>query len=124
MPKPASFAAQLAAFQQTTKLKLDDLARDAVDDLADTASAGVPVRSGRLKRSLVSALNDGELQPGKAAIATGQAGDIFFVGWKAFYAIFVARGSGRGPARMFASIAAEQWDAIVTRNADRIRNRR
>ena len=124
MPKPSSFAAALAAFEQDTKLRLDDLARDSVDDLVDAAQINVPFRSGRLKRSLVTAIGDGQLQPGKSAIATGQAGDIFFIGWKIFYALFVERGSGHGPARMFAARAVEQWGAIVQRNADRIRNRR
>ena len=122
MADNAGFTAAIKAFELKTKAQLDELVRSSVIDVAQDAQMNVPVKTGRLKKSLVSSVNGAPLEPGLDAILRGEAGDYFDVGWTMFYAPFVERGTRGAPARMFLGLAVERWDMIVARNADIIRN--
>ena len=107
-----------------TKKALDELAREAVTDLAETANANAPIRTGKLRRSMSTAINDQPFEPGTAAIAKGRVGDEFWIGWLAPYAHIVEYGSRLMTPRQYAGRAIMQWRDIVGKTANRIRNRK
>ena len=58
----------------------------------------------------------GNIDNAYAKIAVAESGDIIYITWNANYAPIVEYGFN-GPARLFATSAAEKWDTIVKSNA-------
>lgn len=136
-----TFTAQIADFaakaQRKAELVLKQSAQD-VFEIAQTPKAqggNLPVDTGFLRNSFVAGLNGSTNLTGPdaytLAIAGMELGDSLFGGWSANYARRMEYGfigtDSRGrtfnqAGNHFALNAAQQWQAIVQRNAEKARN--
>ncbi len=128
-----SFTAKIKAFRDLTEQKLEFVVKESAQDVFEIAQTPkaqggrMPVDTGFLwNDSFVAAVNGMVVSQGKAdgyvlAIAGMELGDTVFGGWTAKYAKFVEYGTSRMAGSFFALNAAQQWQAIVTRNAAKAR---
>lgn len=127
----SQFTAQIAAFAEDAKRKMELTIKQSAQDVGEIAQRPVakggnmPVDTGFLRNSLVAGLNGTTSLSGPdsyvLAIAGAELGDSIFFGWTANYARYVEYGTQGRAGRFFALSAAQQWQAIVARNADKAR---
>ncbi len=81
----------------------------------------MPVKTGFLRNSLIAGLNGSTSLTGLnsyvLAIGRMELGDVVFGGWTAEYAAAQEYGSQGRVGRFFMRGAAQQWQAIVAKNA-------
>jgi len=127
-----TFTAQIKAFADKSKEKVEAVIKQSAQEVFSTAqtpkAAGgrMPVDTGFLRNSLIAQLNGATVGGGAdaytLAIAGSEAGDSIFAGWTANYARFMEYGTSRTPGNFYMLSAAQQWQAIVARNAEIVRN--
>lgn len=127
----SQFTAQIVAFAEDAKRKMELVVKQSAQDVGDIAQTPVakggnmPVDTGFLRNSLVAGLNGSTSLSGPdsytLAIAGAELGDSIFFGWTANYARFVEYGTQGRAGRFFMLNAAQQWKAIVARNAEKAR---
>mgnify|MGYP003463566278 CR=1 FL=1 len=127
-----TFAAQLKDFADLTSAKLELVVKQSAQDMfsdAQTPKAtggNLPVDTGFLRNSFVSALNGQGAVTGADAyaltIAGMELGDSIFGGWTAEYARHVEYGTAKMAGSFFALRAAQNWPVIVAKNAQKARN--
>lgn len=125
------FTAQITAFAEDAKRKMTLVVQQSAQDVGELAQRPVakggnmPVDTGFLRNSLVAGLNGSTSLSGpdaySLAIAGAEAGDTIFFGWTAAYARYVEYGTQGRAGRFFMLNAAQQWQAIVARNAEKAR---
>lgn len=125
------FTAQIASFVTQSKARLEAVIKQSAQDVGDLAQRPVakggnmPVDTGFLRNSLVAGLNGTTSLSGPdsyvLAIAGMELGDSVMFGWTANYARYVEYGTQGRAGRFFALTAAQEWQAIVARNADKAR---
>lgn len=125
------FTAQIAAFAEDAKRKMELVVKQSAQDVGDLAQRPVakggnmPVDTGFLRNSLVAGLNGTTSLSGPdayvLAIAGMELGDSVLFGWTANYARYVEYGTQGRAGRFFMLNAAQQWQAIVARNAEKAR---
>lgn len=125
------FTAQIAAFAEDAKRKMELVVKQSAQDVGDLAQLPVakggnmPVDTGFLRNSLVAGLNGTTSLNGPdayvLAIAGMELGDSVLFGWTANYARYVEYGTQGRAGRFFMLNAAQQWQAIVARNAEKAR---
>lgn len=123
-----SFAADLSRFAELTEDKMRRVMQASLQDVLTIAQTPVaqggqmPVDTGFLRNSLVSELDGAEVAQGADSfvltIAQMWIGQTARFAWIAAYAIprHYAVGVGQGGG-MWRDLAAQQWQAIVERNA-------
>ena len=86
----------------------------------------MPVDTGFLRGSLIAQLNGSTVSKGSdaytMAVAGMNLGDAVFAGWTANYARHMEYGTSKTPGNFYMLSAAQQWQAIVARNAELVRN--
>ena len=128
---PKSFTEQLRQFEREAKAAMREVVAESVADAGDVAQKNVPVRSGRLKRSLQVQIG----QEGTGAAAQGpiahraiksqiNVGDRVMLRWRKFYAPFVEKGTRHSRAKPFVQPAVDQWQAIVSAAVKRVKQAR
>lgn len=127
-----SFTAQVEAFAELTKAKLELVVKQSAQDVFEIAQrpkaqgGNMPVDTGFLRNSFVSGLNGATSLSGPdayvASIAGMELGDSVFGGWTAEYARYVEYGTSKMAGSFYALNAAQQWQAIVNTNAAKARN--
>lgn len=125
------FFAQVRGWSERTQrnagLVLRQSAQDVIGEAQEPVGAGgnMPVDTGFLRNSLASSLNGSTALSGAnsyiLAIAGMDLGDVLEAGWTADYALHVEHGARGRPGRYFMRNAALNWQAIVNRNAARVR---
>lgn len=128
----STFTAQIKAFTDRTKEKLETVIKQSAQEvfsIAQTPKAmggRMPVDTGFLRNSLIAELNGGTVGGGAdayvMAIAGMDLGDTVFAGWTANYARHMEYGTSRVAGNFYMLSAAQQWQAIVARNAELVRN--
>ena len=128
----SSFTAQIKAFTDRAKEKLETVVKASAQEvfsIAQTPKAQggrMPVDTGFLRNSLVAELNGSTVAGGAdayvLAVAGMDLGDTVFAGWTAKYARHMEYGTSRTPGNFYMLAAAQQWQAIVARNAELVRN--
>lgn len=128
----SQFTAQIAAFAEKSKAKLELVVKQSAQDVGEIAQTPVakggnmPVDTGFLRNSLVAGLNGTTSLIGPdsyvLAIAGAEIGDSIFFGWTANYARPVEYGAQGRAGRFFMLNAAQQWQRIVSQNAEKARN--
>ena len=127
-----SFDAQVSAWVAKSQRRIEAVFKQSAQEVFSTAQKPVaqggnmPVDTGFLRNeSFISMLNNGTaIEGGEAYILTilqAQLGDSIFGGWRAEYAKHVEYGARGRQGRRFAGQAAAQWQAIVKRNAAKLR---
>lgn len=140
-----TFTAQMAAFATQTKERMELVVKQSAQDVAELAQrdrasrarrpkkgiapavggGNLPVDVGFLRNSLVAGLNGSTSLKGPdsyvLAIAGMELGDSVIFGWSAEYARFVEYGANGVPGAFFALRAAQEWQQIVARNAEKAR---
>lgn len=125
-----SFSDQVGAFVAKTPGRLNAVFRQSAQDVIEDAQQRVNVDTGFLRSSGDAALNKLPVVPtdppegqeaftwsadsALAIIAQATTGDTIFFGYGARYAAFVESRFG------FLRLAAQNWPAIVRRNAQRL----
>lgn len=127
----SQFTAQIAAFAEDAKRKMELVVKQSAQDVGEIAQRPVakggnmPVDTGTLRNSLIAGLNGTTSLSGPdayvLAIAGAELGDTIFFGWTAKYTRFVEYGTQGRAGRFFMLNAAQQWQAIVARNAEKAR---
>jgi len=131
MAKP--FAEQVGKFVSQSQGRMEAVFRQSLQDVIEDAQQRVNVDTGFLRSTGDAALNrlpSGETEPtgGDASfvwsadaalvvIAQAQLGDTVFFGWSASYAPMVEDRFG------FMRLAAQNWQQIVRKNAERLERR-
>lgn len=131
----STFTAQIKAFADKSKEKVEAVIKQSAQEVFSTAQTPkamggrMPVDTGTLRGSLMSDINGSRVGVGPdsyvLAIAGMEAGDVIFAGWggpAAGYARHQEYGTSRMPGNFFMLSAAQQWQAIVARNAEIVRN--
>ena len=128
----STFTAQIKAFADKTKEKLEAVVKQSSQEVLSIAQTPVaqggnmPVDTGFLRNSLIAELNGSTVAGGAdayvLAVAGMELGDVIFAGWTANYARHVEYGTSRMAGRFFMLNAAQQWQQIVSRNAEIMRN--
>lgn len=128
----STFTAQIKAFADKTNEKLEAVIKKSAEEVFSIAQTPkdmggrMPVDTGFLRNSLVSQLNGAAVGAGSdaytMAIAGAEVGDVIFAGWTAHYARFMEYGTSRTAGNFYMLSAAQQWQAIVARNAELVRN--
>lgn len=128
----SSFTAQIKAFTDRAKEKMETVVKQSAQEvfsIAQTPKAQggrMPVDTGFLRNSLVAELNGSTVAGGAdayvMAVAGMDLGDTVFAGWTANYARHMEYGTSRTPGNHYMLAAAQQWQAIVARNAELVRN--
>lgn len=126
-----SFEAQVSAWVAKSQRRIEAVFKQSAQEVFSTAQKPVaqggnmPVDTGFLRNSLISGLNGSTSLTGPdsytLAIAQAKLGDSVFGGWTANYARPVEYGARGRQGRRFAGQAAAQWQAIVKRNAAKLR---
>ena len=142
-----TFTAQVEAFVAKSRMKMELVFKESARDVFDAAQltkaseakrprknvsrgfargGNLPVDTEFLLKSMVSGLN-GQTGAGGAdsyvmAIAGAKIGDTVFGGWTAKYARHVEYGTSKMAGSFFALKAAQQWQAIVSKNAAKAKN--
>lgn len=130
-----TFTAKVKAFTDRTKEKIEVVVKQSAQEvfsIAQTPKAQggrMPVDTGTLRGSLTMALNGSTVGVGPEsytlAIAGYELGDTIFGGWggpAAGYARFQEYGTSKMAGNFFMLNAAQQWQAIVAKNAALVRN--
>ena len=130
-----TFIAQLQAFATKTQKKIEFVVKESAQEvfsIAQTSKAQggrMPVDTGSLRGSLMMELNGSSAGVGAdsfiLAIAGMELGDTIFGGWggpAAAYAWFQEYGTSKMAGNFYMLNAAQQWQAIVARNAELVRN--
>ncbi len=130
-----TFAAQIRAFADRSKEKIEAVVKQSAQEvfsIAQTPKAQggrMPVDTGTLRGSLTMTLNGSTVAGGSdayvLAVAGMELGDTIFGGWggpAAGYARLMEYGTSRTPGNFYMLSAAQQWQAIVSRNAELVRN--
>lgn len=127
-----TFTAQIKGFTDRTKEKLEAVIKTSAQEvfsIAQTPKAQggrMPIDTGRLWNSLIAELNGARVTGGNdayvMAVAGMELGDTVFAGWTAAYARHQEYGTSKMAGNFYMLSAAQQWQAIVTRNADLVRN--
>ena len=127
-----TFTAQIKAFTDRAKEKMETVVKQSAQEvysIAQTPKARggrMPVDTGFLRNSLVAELNGSTVSGGAdaytLAVAGMELGDTVFAGWTAEYARHMEYGTSKTPGNFYMLSAAQQWQAIVKRNADLVRN--
>ena len=127
-----TFAAQIADWADRTEDKMKRVAQASIQEVMTIAQTTVaqggnmPVDLGFLRNSLVSSLDGAEVARGEdsytMAIAGMQIGQPMRFAWTAEYAVprHYAVGVGQGGG-LWRDLAAQQWQAIVDRNAKAVK---
>ena len=132
----SSFAQQVGAFVAKSDARMTAVFRQSAQDVINEAQeprgrgGNMPIRTGFLRGTGDSALNKlpvGETKPPEgqetfswdagaalAVIAQAKLGDTIFFGWSAEYSVYMESRYG------FLRLAAQNWPAIVRRNAQRL----
>lgn len=128
----STFTAQIKGFADRSKEKIEAVIKNSAQEvfsIAQTPKAQggrMPVDTGFLRNSLVAELNGATVAGGSDAYALAVAGmnfgDVIFAGWTASYARHMEYGTSRTPGNFYMLNAAQQWAAIVARNAELLRN--
>lgn len=128
----SSFTAQIKAFADKSKEKIEAVVKQSAQEVFSIAqmpkAAGgrMPVDTGFLRNSLIATLNGSAVGGGAdaytLAIAGAELGDTIFAGWTANYARFMEYGTSKASGNFYMLNAAQQWQAIVARNAELVRN--
>lgn len=128
----STFTAQIKAFTERTKEKLETVVKQSAQEvfsIAQTPKAQggrMPVDTGFLRNSLIAELNGAAVGGGAdayvLAVAGMDLGDTIFAGWTASYARHMEYGTSKTPSNFYMLSAAQQWQAIVARNAELVRN--
>lgn len=135
----SSFSDQVGSFVRKSQGRMTAVFRQSAQDLIEEAqtprgaSGNLPVDTGFLRNSGQAALNNtpsgqsikpegysgGSWNPDESLIIVNRAkiGDRIVFGWTANYAIYMEARYG------FLRLAAQNWPAIVKRNAERLRQR-
>lgn len=127
-----TFTAQIKAFADKSKEKIEAVVKQSAQEvfsIAQTPKAmggRMPVDTGFLRNSLVAELNGSTVAGGAdayvLAVAGMDAGDVVFAGWTASYARYQEYGTSSIAGNFYMLNAAQQWQAIVGRNAELVRN--
>lgn len=127
-----TFTAQVKAFTDRAKEKLETVVKTSAQEvfsIAQTPKAQggrMPVDTGFLRNSLIAQLNGATVGGGSdayvMAVAGSDLGDTIFAGWTANYARHMEYGTSETTGNFYMLGAAQQWQAIVARNADLVRN--
>lgn len=127
-----TFQAQIKAFADRSREKLEAVVKQSAQEvfsIAQTPKAQggrMPVDTGFLRNSLIATLNGSAVGGGAdaytLAIAGAELGDTIFAGWTANYARFMEYGTSKATGNFYMLNAAQQWQAIVARNAELVRN--
>lgn len=125
-----SFTAQVRNWsekaQRNTELVIKASAQEvfAIAQTPKSKGGNLPVKTGFLRNSLVAGLNGSTSLSGPdsyvLAVADMEMGDVIFAGWTAEYALPQEYGTSKFPGNFFMRGAAQQWQAIVDRNASRL----
>lgn len=128
----STFTAQIKAFADKSKEKVEAVIKKSAREVFSTAQTPkamggrMPVDTGFLRNSLIAQLNGATVSGGTdaytLAIAGAEAGDVIFGGWTANYARHMEYGTSKTPGNFYMLSAAQQWQAIVARNAEIVRN--
>ena len=121
-----TFAEQLKAFEAKANEAARAVVAETVGDLGDVAQSHVPVRSGKLKRSLSAQSGlEGEAVRGQLAHRAIKPkiklGDTVRLRWGRFYAPFVEKGTKHSRAKPFVQPAVDQFQGIVAKAVERVR---
>jgi hypothetical protein len=127
-----TFTAQIKAFANRATEKMEAVVKQSAQEvfsIAQTPKAQggrMPVDTGFLRNSMIAELNGGRVGGGAdayvMAVAGADLGDTIFAGWTANYARFMEYGTSRTRGNFYMLNAAQQWQAIVARNAELVRN--
>lgn len=130
-----TFTAQVKVFTDRAKEKMETVVKQSAQEvfsIAQTPKAQggrMPVDTGTLWGSLMMSLNGAQVGAGKdsytLAIAGYELGDTIFGGWggpAASYALHMEYGTSKTLGNFYMLSAAQQWQAIVARNAELVRN--
>ena len=127
-----TFTAQVEAFVAKSRMKMELVFKESAQDVFDAAQqpkakgGNMPVDTGFLRNSMQSSLNGQGGASGPEsyvmAIAGANLGDTVFGGWTAKYARHVEYGTSKMAGSFFALKAAQQWQAIVSKNAAKAKN--
>lgn len=128
----SSFIAQIKAFADKSKEKIEAVVKQSAQEVFSIAQTPIaqggrmPVDTGFLRNSLIAELNGATVAGGAdaytLAIAGMDLGDVVFGGWTADYARFQEYGTSTFAGNFFMLSAAQQWQAIVAKNAELVRN--
>jgi len=128
----STFTAQIKAFADKSKEKIEAVVKQSAQEvfsIAQTPKAAggrMPVDTGFLRNSLIADINGAAVGGGAdayvMAIAGMEIGDTVFAGWTANYARFQEYGTSAFAGNFYMLSAAQQWQAIVARNAELVRN--
>jgi Bacteriophage HK97-gp10, putative tail-component len=127
-----TFTAQIKAFADRSKEKIEAVVKQSAQEVFSIAQTPIgqggrmPVDTGFLRNSLAAELNGATVGGGAdayvLAVAGMELGDVIFAGWTANYARFQEYGTSAMAGNFYMLGAAQQWQAIVARNAEAIRN--
>ncbi len=141
----STFTAQIKAFAEKSQEKIEAVVKQSAQEVLSIASetgpsnavkpkknlgAGgtgrMPVDTGFLRGSMIAELNGAVVAGGDGAFALAvgsmDLGDVIFAGWTANYARHVEYGTSKMAGAFFVLNAAQQWQDIVARNAEMLRN--
>lgn len=128
----STFTAQIKAFADKSKEKIEAVVKQSAQEvfsIAQTPKAQggrMPVDTGFLRNSLIAELNGAKVAGGAdayvLAVAGLELGDVVFAGWTANYARHMEYGTSKTPGNFYMLSAAQQWQQIVARNAELVRN--
>jgi hypothetical protein len=128
----STFTAQIKTFTDRAKEKTEAVVKQSAQEVFSIAQTPIaqggrmPKDTGFLQGSLVSELNGARVGKGTdsyvLAVAGMELGDVIFAGWTANYARFQEYGTSGMAGNFFMLAAAQQWQAIVARNAEIVRN--
>jgi hypothetical protein len=128
----STFTAQIKAFADKSREKIEAVVKQSAQEvfsIAQTPKAQggrMPVDTGFLRNSLVAELNGATVGGGAdsyvLAVGAMDLGDTIFAGWTADYARHMEYGTSKTPGNFYMLSAAQQWQAIVARNAEIVRN--
>ena len=124
------FTASIEQFALKSRQKIEAVFKESAQDVFEAAQrpkaqgGNMPVDTGFLRNTFVAESNGFSTGPDAYVmqIAGMELGDTLIGGWTAQYARHVEYGTSRMAGSFFALRAAQQWQAIVARNAERAKN--
>lgn len=127
-----TFQAQVKAFADRAEEKLEAVIKKSAEEVFEIAQrpkaqgGRMPVDTGFLRNSLVASLDGGTVGGGTEAytlaISGMELGQTIFGGWTAEYALHQEYGTAYMPGNFYMLGAAQEWQSIVARNAEKVRN--
>ena len=125
-----TFTAEIEGFAKLTREKVEVVFKQSAQDVFEAAQrpkaqgGNMPVDTGFLRNTFVAEYNGFSTGPDAYVmqIAEMELGDALVGGWTAQYARHVEYGTSRMAGSFFALRAAQQWQSIVARNAERAKN--